>query len=398
MAQALVDAGWKVTVVTIKKDLLVNMDKESPDSNMADDGGLTVIGTGHSWRCLVPGIVYLDTKKGLSWAMGGICRRVVRALWFGLEIGWRKQALAAASAFKQGDVDVVLSSGPPWVSHEVAAEIASKLRCPYVLDYRDLWTGNPHFAVRCRWVTSRERTLYHGATAVITVSPAMHIVQEKLFGHHATATVVSNGYSLKERQGIIASSFQDFSLVYAGIFLPPVRTIDPLFLAFRQLLDDPPSNPWSFHYYGGDSAYVQESVARHGLKARVHIHDQCSRREALSAVKGAGMALVVASVAGTADTAEAGILTGKIFDIIGLQVPFLIVAPLNADIRRVVVTTGGGCVFAANEVEAMAQYIRRVIAGERIAYREPQEYSWERLGHRLTEILESVIGQPASHA
>lgn len=396
IARALVEAGWKVTVVTISRKLLLYDDGPQLDSDASLGNGITVIGTEHSWRNLVPGLGQAAPNKGLNWFVGGIFRQLVSFLSVDREIGWRKHALAAAYNFKCGEVDLVLSSGSPWISHEIAAQIAHRLNCPYVLDYRDLWSGNPHAPVKWRYIRNKERDLYHGAAAVITIAPSMQRFQRKLFGHNENSTVISNAYDSHEYENIPSFAFQDFVLVYAGRFIPPIGTADPLFMVVRQLMECQAAIPWSFHYYGHSTSHVQKAALRYGVGNKVHIHGPRPRQEALSAVKGAGVALVVTSVAKTASASEAGILTGKVFEAIGLGVPFLVVAPQNADIRKVVDTVGGGRVFCADEIDSMVEYVCQLMEGNCIPYRTPQEYSWEHLGKKISDILSGSVTKSTS--
>jgi hypothetical protein len=51
---------------------------------------------------------------------------------------------------------------------------------------------------------------------------------------------------------------------------------------------------------------------------RVIIHGNVSRKEALTATRGAGAAVVITSVAKRASLEENGIMTGKIYEALGL--------------------------------------------------------------------------------
>jgi glycosyltransferase involved in cell wall biosynthesis len=44
---------------------------------------------------------------------------------------------------KPNDVDIVMATGGPFGSFPLARRLSRRLKCPYVLDYRDLWGGNP---------------------------------------------------------------------------------------------------------------------------------------------------------------------------------------------------------------------------------------------------------------
>jgi hypothetical protein len=53
----------------------------------------------------------------------------------------------------------------------------------------------------------------------------------------------------------------------------------------------------------------------------------------------------------SASPAEAGIITGKIFEALGLGVPILVIAPHGSDVEAVVDNAGCGSVFSGSETE-----------------------------------------------
>ena len=58
---------------------------------------------------------------------------------------WIGAAVNACADLCPGQTDVVLASGPPYPAFAAAVQIARRLQAHAVLDYRDLWTGNPHY-------------------------------------------------------------------------------------------------------------------------------------------------------------------------------------------------------------------------------------------------------------
>ncbi len=80
-----------------------------------------------------------------------------------------------ASLFKVElrDVDVILASGSPFVAFRLAKQLAERFGRPYVLDYRDPWTGNPHDIRPSRLASIKEEaSLIKGCAAVTIVSPS----------------------------------------------------------------------------------------------------------------------------------------------------------------------------------------------------------------------------------
>src|SRR5439155_3501140 len=107
--------------------------------------------------------------------------------------------------------------------------------------------------------------------------------------------VITNGYDSEELAEVKPHNFGHFAIVYAGNFYPPERVITPILAALKHLEENGKSDGWYFHYYG-DDAHVREEAVRLGVVNRVKLHGRVSRSEAISAVRGANIAVVITSV------------------------------------------------------------------------------------------------------
>jgi glycosyltransferase involved in cell wall biosynthesis len=80
-------------------------------------------------------------------------------LWPDNGLGWAPFAfLAALRAARHERPDVLFSTSVPYGSHLVALLVARLTGIPWVADFRDEWTGNPHFADQprpLRWLSRR---------------------------------------------------------------------------------------------------------------------------------------------------------------------------------------------------------------------------------------------------
>ena len=177
--------------------------------------GIRPIFTGHEWRCLSPELKCWN--EGAGWVIGGICRRIARALSIDKGIGWIKAAERACSSLKPTDVDLILASGPPFAAFTLAKRLSDRLGRPYVLDYRDLWSRNFYRPLPDR-VRRQEERLLRGAAAVTIVSLTWARVLTNMFHLDPKVHVITNGYDPEEAQQITAHRFDHFAIVYAGTF------------------------------------------------------------------------------------------------------------------------------------------------------------------------------------
>ncbi len=125
--------GWDATVVTTR-----SRHYPARDPSLLDEipASAQVIRTPAlpvaNWLSLVP--YYLGLKRVaafFNWPDGGI--------------GWMPFALAAAlSRARRDRPDVIYSTSAPYGSHLVALIVARLTGVPWVADFRDEWTANPH--------------------------------------------------------------------------------------------------------------------------------------------------------------------------------------------------------------------------------------------------------------
>ena len=392
MAKYLRRLGWEITVVTPHPSLWKHVGNAKEIETSLDRDGIRRILTGHRWRCLVPD--YLNGwNQNLGWLAGGICRRIAGRLEIDSGIGWVQAAEKACSQLTSRDVDVILASGSPFAAFTLARRLSKKLHRPYVLDYRDPWTGNPDVArPATRLTIRREERLLTNCDAVTIVSNSWGVLMDRRFGLGSRLHVISNGYDPDELAGVKPHVFGHFAIVYAGTFYPPKRVVSPVMAALRRLEQDERAGDteWYFHYYGGHGKHVMEEAKQCGVTERVIVHGKVERNETLSAIKGAGVAVVITSVVAEGDEEDKGMVTGKIFEAVGLGTPVLLVAPHGSDANTVVETTGLTGSFSGSDIEGMASFLSDAIRGQVPEPKDPQAYAWPNLAKAFDSLLRDV--------
>jgi glycosyltransferase involved in cell wall biosynthesis len=389
MAKYLNRHGWDVTVVTPHPMLWRR--PENPDKITAETEreGIRRIFTDHYWRLLNPeGLKCWN--EGSGWVAGGICRRISRLLRIDRSIGWNRAAENACLTLTPNDVDVIIASGPPFAAFAVAKRLSDRLSRPYVLDYRDLWSRNlyrPNPAV----IQSEARLLTNCA-GIITVSPSWGQIMDEQFGVGDKLHVITNGYDPEELAMVKPHNFGHFAIVYAGSFRPPKRVINPI-MAALQRLKPTDSHKVFFHYYGKDTQYVKNEAHEHGLTNRVVIHGRVSREEALSAVRGCNLSVVITSGSAQERSEGDGMIPAKIYEALGLRSSVLLIAPEKSNARKVLEDTGCGRSFTAPEVDDIASYIDELIFRRPHVQASPELYSWPEVVKRLAKALQTILNQ-----
>lgn len=405
MARWLARSGWDTIVITPRASVWRRTDGTAELDRVLETEGIRCVRTPHAWRFLTPrdAVPAYEKAGWLGRRVGGRlasrARRLAQRLEVPQEIGWVREAERAGARFASGEIDLVLATGSPFAAFGAARRLSLRLHCPYVLDYRDLWSGNPYVERRPSGrALEQERRLLAGCAAAIAVSPGLAEALRDRFGAGSKVHVLTNGYDAEELATVRPRDFGHFALVYTGRFYPPKSVATPILQALSRLASHPRAGglPWAFHYFGRHGGHVRGEARRLGVEGRVVVHGEVGRGEALSAVRGAGMAVVVTSVARDGSREERGVVTGKVFEAIGLRRPILAIAPAGSDLESVLSTAGLGRRFSAEQVDRIAEYLAEAIAGRVLAPREPEAFDWARLAPRLDRLLRSVLGLPAS--
>jgi glycosyltransferase involved in cell wall biosynthesis len=391
-AKCLARAGWDVTVVTPHPSVWKHIERlEATEAGLKREGIQRIL-TGHRWRCLMPSLLSYP-NGGLAWLTGGVCRKVAQRLEVDIGVGWIKAAEQACSGLRGEDVDMILASGPPFAAFSLAKRLADRLGRPYVLDYRDPWTEGNGRDVRVDKPAAhrREARLLENCAAVITVSQSKAQALDRDFRVGDKVRVVTNGYDPEELCGVEPFEFGHFAIVYAGIFYPPKRAISPIMAALQRLNETGRKKKFYFHYYGDHDLHVREEAKRFGVTERVVLHGRVSRMEALAAVRGAGVAVVITSVLDKAPLRDKGIVPGKIFEPLGLNTPTLLISPSGSDAESILESSGLGRAFPGSDIAGIARFLSDLMSGAIDPAKNADQYSWDKVGLRLDCVLRDIL-------
>lgn len=381
---------WDVTVVTPDPYLWQLGDQreiEKFDSELKKEH-IKRMTTGHRWRFLSPRSLKCG-NTGIKWLIGGICRRIASKWRIEREIGWLREAKKTCSALAKEDVDIILVSGKPFCSFRLAQWLSNKLSRPYVLDYRDPWTANPHVQLqKFKKTFIEEQQLLQNSAAVTIVSSSWALDLQQRYGIKEKVHVISNGFDPEELNRVQPLQFSHFTIVYTGNFYPPKRIISPLMAALKQLKEwrGEENGRWFLHYYGQMGEHVREEAEKFDVLDKVKLNEKVPRHVALSAVAGANVSVVITSIPDQVTLADQGMITGKVFEPIGLRTPILLICPLKSDAALL-----GNCqgvnVFQKDNVKGMAAYLNERIEGKTEHLEGGEQYSWNTLSRRLNNIL-----------
>jgi glycosyltransferase involved in cell wall biosynthesis len=393
IAKHLARLGWDVTVVTPHSSVWRYVESIEEINARLKREGIRRLLTGHRWRCLAP--TSLNCRnQGPAWLIGGVCRTIARCLGVDDGIGWAQAAERACATLTADDVDVILATGSPFTTFGLAKRLSDKLSRPYVLDYRDPWTGNPHVKRPDRpAIIRKEASLLSSCAAVTIVSPSWGVALDKRFSVGAKLHVVTNGYDPEELADVKPTKFDHFAVVYAGNFYPPKRIITPVMAVLQQLKEIRNGNrtDWYFHYYGKHGSHIREEAQHFDVMERVVLHGSVPRTEALAAVCGASVAVVITSVAEEAMMEDRGIVPGKVFETLGLGTPILLIAPPQGDVATIAETTALARRFIGSDIDGMTLFLAEAMRGQHVKSGDCETYAWTNIAKKMDVVLRTTL-------
>lgn len=394
LAKYLSRLGWNVTVVSVREPAYSRRaaSKAIADMCCAEGVKLITIGNG-TWapdfaEAQLPQIERLKSK----WRryIQGVLRRVSR---MGDSDMWCVRCGANLILRPGPKPDVILATGKPFGSFVLARILSSYFGAPYVLDYRDPWSANPYQgSASSRLSTALETWALARASSTVMVSRSQAVAQKQCFPQYAQPKVVTNGYDPELLDSIEGLPCDKCVIVYTGILYPGKRDLDPILAAIAQAGAHPcrASRPIELHYFGPQNDLVRHAANIHGVGERVVLHGLVSRTEALNAVRSADAAVVVTGMNDEAPLAERGIMSGKIFEALGLGTPVLLVCPRNGDARQLLEGTLGAA-FCASEIDGIARWIASRAQSLPVRSEPLASCSWVTLTRQFDALLRDVI-------
>ncbi|MEM6325917.1 MAG: glycosyltransferase [Bacteroidota bacterium] len=280
-------------------------------------------------------------------------------------VGWVPFALKAArERIGRGDVDAVLTSGPPHSVHLVGLKLREQLDVlglQWIADFRDPWTGItfydelPMTGPARRFDRKLERRVLRSADRVLTVSPTwardLELQGDLMPGG---VTVIQNGFDPDDIAHVDEPVRSDaFEIAHVGS-LYGSRNPEALWAAIRLLRAEGVVPRLRIRLVGRVDAAVERSLAAHGLAELVDRTPVVPHDEAVRAMARAG--LLVLSIEDVRQ--DEGILTGKLYEYLASGRPVLALGPVGADADRLLRETGGGALVARDDVDGAAADVR----------------------------------------
>jgi glycosyltransferase involved in cell wall biosynthesis len=309
-------------------------------------------------------------------------------------VGWMPFALRAARRLLREEAyDCVVTSSPPESAHLVGL-LLGRRRPAWVADFRDGWCFEP-YTVRFRRTPQQavdrrlERRVALAAEVVIGATPPIADDLVRRLG--ARARWIPNGWDpdagAAARSAPSESGGGACTIVYTGrLWGPRGRTPEPFFRALRAVQSAPGAPPVRLVHAGEVAPQDRALIESTGVSPLVEHVGVLDRRAVIALQRSADVLLLITS----SNSSEA---TGKLFEYLGAGRPILALAGEN-EAARVVRETRTGVVVPGDDVEAIADALRRAARGELARGYAPvgvERYAYPHLAAEVVEAIEEAV-------
>lgn len=272
---------------------------------------------------------------------------------------WIKPAIKKSlEIINKNDIKLIYSTFNPPANIKIAHVLKKRTGIPWVNEYRDLWTGNPYLTLNKKQYEKNreiEVKLISTSDALITISEPLKRKLSEL--HNKPTYVIYNGIDQKVNTSFHSIKSGKINIVYAGIIYKDKRDPKPFFLALKMLKENNFSlySKISVDFYGpGMLKKLGSDLQEAGVADVVKLNEPVSHKEILQIQSNADILLLL----GWNNKADEGVMTGKIFEYLGMKKPILALGYEKGAMNMVLEQTNTGKII--NEPRQIYEYLLNI--------------------------------------
>lgn len=374
--------GWQPTVVTIDASLRA----ESDPTLLQGLDGAEIVRTRPS--ALPAGLMRRRLVRGA----------LDRVLVPDSQITWKPEARRAIRRLAERErFDAIYTTCKPFSVAGLGREMQRELGVPWVLDFRDLWSGNPRFEAEMLTPMHRrahekaEREALAACDYFLATSPSsLQQIVDKAPRLRNRSDWIPNGFDPDDFASARPERTPDgpMRVVYTGACYPPYSPE----ASFGMLRDwsARSGRPFELHYAGLHEEAFAQAAVRSGIGDTLRRHGHLDHAGSIALMRGADLLLMFLP-----DVAEArGWIPGKLYEYLAAGAPIFCVAG-PGDATAIVIESRAGVVIGPT---AQAEGVAALDAlWRRRAEPQPPRAAdviarFNRRAHaaRLAEILDSL--------
>lgn len=303
--------------------------------------------------------------------------------------GWNRFAIKSAKQrIAKGDIDLIVTTGPPHSTHLIGKSLQRKFHLPWLVDLRDPWSKVFYNDVLKRLAYAKkqdsalERSVLSSADVCVTVSNGFANSFKTIVDRDYT--VITNGYTAAEAEEVKGEKPDLPSIAYIGSMADSYQP-SALFEAIASV-----STPeFEFRIAGSLSAHIENLIAEKGLNDKTNFLGYVSYDDASKEMKRASLLIIITPQGKLGE----GILPGKLFEYLKTGVPILCLSDEGSEISKILDHTGAGKSFTRDQTPEMKNFIQDVLSGNVKAGNpdKVKQYSRHALTGKMSQVMDELI-------
>lgn len=399
LARLLPRFGWEVTVLTKKRDELSVAVEASPGVRVVEVAATDLTSLYRRLKGSSSATARSGSKPEPAAQRIGLTSEINRWLMIPDKIApWRKPATRRGAQLLQNErFDAIFASLDPRTSLLVATDLSARFGVPSVVEYRDLWIGNPYYHITQptrihSWLHQRlERKVLRRATRVSAVCQGIAAYLSQTYRDELRQPVELN-YNFFD-----ATEYPDrpakpanrpLVISYTGA-LYASRTPHQFFEGMRHFIDKNRLTPEQFRFrWAGGAAGIDDLgdvIDRTGIRPYLDFLGMIPHRDALKLMMESDAALLIQA---PNDQIH---IPGKLFEALGARVPLLALAN-PCEVTEIMERCSAGivCQHSKESVsDALQQFADLAASGKSWTFNDPavEMFSADAAVGRLSRLL-----------
>jgi glycosyltransferase involved in cell wall biosynthesis len=328
------------------------------------------------------------------------------------QVGWTEPATAEGLRIVKAapGVDCLYASGPPFSALVVGARLKERTGLPFVVDFRDAWTGNPVLMKGLsQWALARnfeiEARVIEAADVLIGVAPGIIDYYRATYpGHAHKLRLLTNGYDPDDFCGIESVPPSD-RLVFSHVGeLSSTRDPSTLLTALASVKKANPDTNVRMQFVGYRdprlAVGMDRQIAKLGLESVVRCQGPMPHDEAIRVMRSSHV-LVFQSAFKSDDPVLGRTYPGKIFEYMAAGRPILAIVPEGPS-AELVLQSGCGWRVDPSDTRAATRVLNEIVHSWKstgtlpACHPELERYERRSIARELASIVAELV-QPAAN-
>lgn len=301
-------------------------------------------------------------------------------------------------------IDLIYSSSGPYSNHIIGFYLNKKFNKPWVTDFRDEWTNNPHHrynvnSIKYKMHFNMEKKIVNACNKLITVTPISSNNYKKIFRlNNNKVHTITNGYDEDDFANIDTESQKVnyiFEIIYNGLICSG-REPYTFIKALNELIDEGKINckKIKIYFLGKIDNDILSEIERLDIYDIVNIQGYKSHRESLKYILNADLLLLIV---GKGEKFKS-VYTGKVFEYLRTYNSIISLAPKNGVVCDLLKDTNCGINCEMDNMEDIKKTVflyylkwEKGIKPDKVNISEIKKYDRRNLTGKLAKIFDDLL-------